>query len=221
MWKGADGGDAYVKGNHSTACGGDAGDSTSAPGGPGGRAHVTGNNSHAVGGRGGRGGVGPGGPGGDAHVVGDNAGYFGGDGGEADQEDGRGGRGGSAYGMHFLGLSQRRARMKLPYGEPNNFPGRGGDKPDSIQHMARRLIVEDLKLRYFIEYRLSKADPHHIWYDREEVPMNWINECLKMQGHQWCAEIVADEYVFLDNVQSKWIWKKKLRLEWLSRLLRR
>lgn len=198
MWVGADGGDAEVTGNNSTAHGGDAGDSATASGGTGGSAFVKGNNSHAVGGRGGRGGIGPGSPGGTASVEGDNQGAYGGEGGEASQADGRGGRGGAAQGVEFFGLCPRRARMKMPYGEPIIFPGRGGDAPDTVQYMARRLLVEDLKQRYFIENGLDKTDSHHVWYDRTEVPLEWINEQLLICDHSWQVNVIADEYAFSD-----------------------
>jgi hypothetical protein len=145
----------------------------------------------------------PGAPGGEAHVIGDNAGCFGGEGGEAMQADGRGGRGGVAQGLEFFGYSERHARMKMPYGEANNFPGRGGDAPDTLQHMARRLTIEDLKLRYFIGHGVTVADQHHVWYDREEVPLNWINRQLEVEGHRWRAAVVADEYVFEDCTPSR------------------
>lgn len=215
---GATGGDAEVTGDHSTARGGDAGQSRAAPGGRGGNASVKGNNSNAAGGRGGHGGLGQGGPGGDAHVIGDNSGCLGGNGGEANQEDGRGGRGGAAQGMEFLGFCQRRAGMKLPYGEPNNFPGRGGDGPDTLQHMARRLIVEDLKLRFFIKNRLTRKDVHHIWYDREEVPLAWINSRLEAEEHKWRAAIVADEYAFSEITLPGKRWKDNVLAKWFRRL---
>lgn len=72
---GGRGGDAFVKGDNSTAEGGEGGDAVLGDGGDGGKAIVDADNSRARGGRGGRGGIGPGGPGGDAHVVRDQAAY--------------------------------------------------------------------------------------------------------------------------------------------------
>jgi hypothetical protein len=193
------GGNAYAEGDYSSADGGDAGDSTTGPGGDGGDAHAQGVHSVAVGGRGGRGGVGKGGSGMDALALQDNVAYYGGDGGESSQQDGRGGRGGSAQVMEVFGAEfARRARMKLPYGAPNNFPGRGGDSPDSPQHKARRLIVERIKAQYFVDHQVP-AGGDDVWYDRRVVPLDWIVRQLDAAGHKWIVEIEDEEYVFTDR----------------------
>ncbi|HVZ47064.1 MAG TPA: hypothetical protein VHA82_24870 [Ramlibacter sp.] len=189
-----------VEGNASTAMGGDAGDTVIGPGGSGGLARVVGDRSHAFGGRGGRGGVGSGGPGGDAEVLGDDSSCYGGNGGEANQRDGRGGRGGTPHKAVFdmMGLPYR--DMKLPYWAPNLIPGRGGDAGDSPQHIARRLIVEELKLRYFAASGVT-YDRMDVWFDREIVPLAWLNAQLRADGHEWSAAIVDQEYECSDMVR--------------------
>lgn len=196
--RGGSGGDASVEGDSSTAIGGDAGDAVIGPGGPGGLARVVGDNSRAEGGRGGRGGLGPGGPGGHAEVFGDGMSSFGGDGGEASQADGRGGRGGLPHIKAFEALGIPRRRMKLPYWAPNKVPGRGGDSSDTIQHTARRLILEELKLLYFARHGRG-TDRISVWYDREFVPLNWLNQQLRADGHQWTVSVVDEEYEFRDS----------------------
>lgn len=108
--------------------------------------------------------------------------------------------------------------MKLPYGETNNFPGRGGDTPDTLQYMARRLVIEDLKLRFFIEHELRRNDPHHVWYDREEVPLTWINSRLEADGHRWRADVIDDEYVFTETTEPTKHPKLDIVPAWLRRI---
>lgn len=204
--QGAPGGDARVDGHSSEAIGGDAGQSVIGPGGRGGHAIVRGNNSRAIGGRGGRGGLGPGGNGGDALATGDNSVSFGGDGGEANQADGRGGRGGMPN-VHALAamvedfgvvLDISRVHMRAPYWVPNTIPGSGGHGADSIQHKARRLILEELKVRYFADHGRS-VDRVEVWYDREVVPLDWLNLRLQTDGHAWSVSVVDHEYEFSDG----------------------
>lgn len=193
---GGQGGDASVSGDNSNATGGDGGEAVIGDGGKGGDARVVGNRSSAKGGLGGRGGVGPGMPGQDAVVVGDDCHAIGGQGGEAPQLDGRGGRGGrsgdDAIFLEIFGLS-RRPHMKHPYGEPVLEPGRGGDSLDTPQYKARRLIVEDIKAQYFRSKGLSVDEA---WWDRDIVPLAWINERLVADGHRWQATVVDLEYQF-------------------------
>lgn len=85
--------------------------------------------------------------------------------------------------------------MRWPYFEPITEPGRGGDAPDTPQYMARRLIVEQLKKNYYFQYNASLED---VWWDREFVPLQWINEQLENGGHFWRASVVDDEYEFHD-----------------------
>ena len=190
---GGRGGNAEVEGNNSTAEGGKGGEAVVGDGGRGGDARVVGNDSMARGGFGGRGGLGPGSPGGDAEVLSDNALAFGGQGGEASQPGGRGGRGGRAPGLDY-----RRAHMRWPYGEPITEPGRGGDAPDTPQYMARRLIIEDLKAQFF-QARALPLD--EVWWDREIVPLDWLNERLSEDEHRWRVRIVDWEYEFSDFVE--------------------
>jgi len=93
-----------------------------------------------------------------------------------------------------LGI-RRVAHMRQPYYEPITEPGRGGDAPDSPQYKARRLIVEQIKKRYFVRQGLPLDE---VWWDREVVPLAWINEQLEADGHLWRANIVDDEYEFSD-----------------------
>lgn len=215
------GGNAHAEGDYSYAEGGPAGESSRGVGGDGGHAHAVGMFSTAVGGRGGRGGVGNGSPGGNALALQDHSGSYGGNGGESTQYDGRGGRGGTPQMLHiFVGAElARRAEMKLPYGMPNMFPGRGGDTHDTPQYMARRLIVEQIKYSYFIEhglqtegtflsddlpalpeefYQVLTAKNSDVWYDRKFVPVAWINEKNQERGNKWIVAVEADEYVFID-----------------------
>jgi hypothetical protein len=219
----ANGGNAFAQGDYSYAEGGAAGDSGRGIGGDGGDAHAVGHSSTAVGGRGGRGGRSRGGTGGDAIALGEGAHYYGGDGGEACQYDGRGGRGGAPQMLHTMFNAEfaRRAAMKLPYGMPNVFPGRGGDSPDTPQYMARRLIVERVKLKFFLEHGIPTegafvvgekffpaswlevftAKHSDVWYDRTIVPLLWLNEEIQKSGNKWSVAIEAEEYVFEDKVR--------------------
>ena len=72
---------------------------------------------------------------------------------------------------------------------------RWGDAADTPQYKARRIIVELLKRSYFRAKGLRLAD---VWWDRTVVPMDWLNEQLRSQGHRWQASIVDDEYEFSD-----------------------
>ena len=218
----ANGGNAHAEGDYSYAEGGAAGESSRGIGGDGGNAHALGVFSIAVGGRGGRGGIWKGGPGGDAVALQDGAASYGGSGGESDQYDGRGGRGGSPQLLHNLIGDElaRRAGMKLPYGTPNTFPGRGGDALDTPQYMARRVIVELIKLRYFIDcgqptegsflpsgasgwpeefYLALTAKFSDVWYDRTVVPLTWINSQVQQSGNKWTVAVEDEEYIFTDN----------------------
>ncbi len=124
----------------------------------------------------------------------------GGQGGEASQPDGRGGRGGRAYipadMCRLLGVPDR-GLMRWPYFEPVTEPGRGGDAADTPQYMARRLILENLKRGYFSARGLPLTE---VWWDRSIVPMDWLNEQLRTNGHRWAASIVDDEYEFSDRL---------------------
>lgn len=194
---GGTGGNAEVHGDHSSAVGGRGGDAVIGDGGRGGNARVTGNRSTGIGGRGGRGGVGPGQSGGDVHVEHDDMLSVGGHGGEANQPDGRGGRGGRAFGAPIFGGLDR-GHIKPPYGRAHTEPGRGGDAPDSPQYMARKLIVIALKERFFIEAAIEPRDQDTVWYDRTVVPLDWLNETLRLRGHRWTVSVVDGEYEFSD-----------------------
>jgi hypothetical protein len=85
--------------------------------------------------------------------------------------------------------------MRWPYFEPISEPGRGGDAADTPQYKARRIIVEQLKRRFFRAKGLHVADA---WWDRTVVPMYWLNEQLRNDGHHWQVSIVDDEYEFTD-----------------------
>jgi hypothetical protein len=61
--------------------------------------------------------------------------------------------------------------------------------------MARRLIVERFKAAYYRAKLLTLKD---IWWDREVVPLAWINQQLMNEGHRWKAKIVDNEYEFED-----------------------
>lgn len=74
-------------------------------------------------------------------------------------------------------------------------PGRGGDSADTAQYKARRIIVEEIKARYFAERGLPQGE---VWWDREIVPLAWIRAELMNAGHRWTAAIVDDEYEFAD-----------------------
>lgn len=224
LGNGGDGGHATVVGDRSHAIGGPGGRGGIGPGGKGGDAHILpegtclgeyissnelnppvgpGDTYVSIGGeilllaRGGLNG-GEGGQGGDGFAVGDDSFSAGGQGGEASQPGGRGGRGGRAYMPDELASSfgsRRPAHMRWPYYEAVTEPGRGGDAPDTPQYKARRLIVERLKKCYFAAQGLSLDD---VWWDREVVPLAWLNERLKSEGHRWRAIVVDDEYEFPD-----------------------
>ncbi len=137
-----------------------------------------------------------GGRGGDGFAIGTNSLTAGGQGGEASQPDGRGGRGGHAYVGYDLarpGAAARPAHMRWPYYEPITEAGRGGDAPDTPQYKVRRLIVEQIKKKYFAQHGLPFDE---VWWDREIVPLTWINEQIGADGHLWRATIVDDEYEF-------------------------
>jgi hypothetical protein len=220
---GGDGGDARVEADRSHGIGGAGGRGGLGPGGRGGNARIDRESASvkdhlleegavpigphdswvAIDGkiimvaRGGQDG-GEGGRGGDGYAVGGDAFVAGGQGGEASQPDGRGGRGGRAFIPDDLAphLGVRRpAHMRWPYYEPITEPGRGGDAPDTPQYKGRRLIVEWIKKRYFARRGLPLDD---VWWDREVVPLAWINEQLEADGHLWRASVVHDEYEFSD-----------------------
>jgi hypothetical protein len=142
--------------------------------------------------------------GGDSFGYGQNAGATGGQGGEADQPDGRGGRGGRLILPPEIreawGLGPDRGHMKWPYFEPITEPGRGEDRPDTPQYMARRLIVERLKARYLARNNLTVDS---VWYDRQVVPLDWLNSELLADGHQWAASIVDLEYQFTNRSPAR------------------
>ena len=198
------GGNASVYGDNAQAIGGPGGRGGVGPGGRGGGAHIVRDQAelerlllarereNADGG---------GGSGGHGYAVADGAFEVfvaGGQGGEASQPAGRGGRGGRAHIpsdlREFLG-TQDRSHMRLPYFEPITEPGRGGDAADTPQYKARRIIAEKLKRRYFKAKGLPLADA---WWDRTVVPMDWLNEQLRREGHRWQASIIDDEYEFAD-----------------------
>lgn len=145
---------------------------------------------------------GEGGRGGDAYAVGSGSFVAGGQGGEASQPDGRGGRGGRIFlpddVVKSIGMP-RRPHMRWPYFEPITEIGRGVDAPDTPQYKARRLIVERIKTLYFARNGRPLKD---VWWDREFVPLAWINEQLKAHGHLWRASVVDDEYEFYDIEQT-------------------
>jgi hypothetical protein len=138
--------------------------------------------------------------GGESFGYGENAGAAGGQGGEADQPDGRGGRGGRLVlppeVREALGLGPDRGHMKWPYFEPITEPGRGADRPDTPQYMARRLVVERLKARYLARHNRTVDS---VWYDRDVVPLDWLNSELLADGHHWSAAIVDLEYRFTNR----------------------
>lgn len=133
----------------------------------------------------------------DVSVEQDDVFSVGGQGGEASQPDGRGGRGGRAYPGNSFG-GQDRGHIKPPYGRPNTEPGRGGDAPDTPQYTARKLIVIALKERYFISKDIEPRDADTVWYDRAIVPLDWVNQTLRMRGHRWQVSVVDQEYEFSD-----------------------
>ena len=200
--KGNRGGHAIATDNGSTAIGGDAGFPSNMPGGRGGDARATLPQSTIVGGRGGRGGISEGMPGMDVSDEGQTIGganlYIeGGMGGEASQLDGRGGRGGQAPSSHIidqlLGRSAR-AHMKRPYWPDDRIEyGRGGDAPDTPQYRARRLIVEMIKAECVGARQYFTTE---VWYERDAVSMDVINNGLALLGMSWRAALDDHEYVF-------------------------
>lgn len=127
---------------------------------------------------------------------------IGGDGGEAPQWDGRGGRGAKSALTPEIreewGLPPEPPHMKPPYFEPRPVDyGSGGHGSDTPQYVARRLIIERMKSGYIERNGLNVAS---VWYDREVVPMDWLNGQLTSEGHRWTAAIVAMEYEFADAV---------------------
>jgi hypothetical protein len=92
--------------------------------------------------------------------------------------------------------------MRVPYGEPNEEFGRGGDGADSPQYTARRLIIEHLKDSYFRANSIAIHRKHEVWYDRAVVPIAWLNEQLALEGHRWRVTVVDYEYEFADVLTS-------------------
>ena len=198
--RGARGGNAIAGGQGSKAFGGNAGRGGIHPGGRGGDVEVCDPNVTAVGGRGGGGGVAPGMPGMDIVRDGMTGDYVeGGMGGEADQPDGRGGRGGRVAGYESLCRSlgrEPRPHMKLPYwGDDEVEFGRGGDRPDTPRYRARRLIIEMLKAEHLNASRYFTTD---VWYERDAVPVAFLNDRLAAAGHNWTVAIVDHEYEITD-----------------------
>lgn len=216
---GGDGGHATVAADRGHARGGPGGRGGVHPGGKGGDAHILPDHASledripvgprdtyiSIDGkilalaRGGQNGD-EGGGGGDAYTVGGDSFVAGGQGGEAPQGDGRGGRGGQTpipdSFAQLMGMRRRPAHMRWPYYEPVTEPGRGADGADTPQYKARRLIVEQIKRRYFARQGLPLDE---VWWDRAVVPITWINEQLEAEGHQWRTSVVDDEYEFSDN----------------------
>lgn len=207
---GGRGGDASVQGDNAHAIGGRGGRGGIVPGGAGGDARVVRDQKQILEqlDKTERDGIAePSGRGGSAFAIAieglGSVTVAGGQGGEASQHDGRGGRGGrahiSAETRQFLGMPDP-GHMRWPYFEPVTEPGRGGDAADTPQYMARRMIVEKLKRRYFRARGLPLTD---VWWDRSVVPMDWLNEQLRTDGNRWAASIVDDEYEFRDRPKSE------------------
>lgn len=224
--KGGDGGHASVAADRSHALGGLGGRGGLKPGGKGGDAHILppgssieeqigkrhddqgqirpGDTYVAINGKivllargGGHGDEG--GHGGDGFAIGDDSSVVGGQGGEGSQLSGRGGRGGRSFNHDATNQifgPRRPAHLKWPYYEPVTEPGRGGDAPDTPQYKARRIIIEHFKKQYFAQRCLPIAEA---WWDRDVVPLAWINERLQDDGHRWSARVVDDEYEFTDT----------------------
>jgi hypothetical protein len=186
---GGKGGNAKVAGHNSSARGGDGGEGAIGPGGPGGNAEVQGDNSHATGGKGGRGGLGPGGPGGGASARGDGITYAGGEGGEANQPDGRGGRGGRS-GYFTLGLPD----FQLPDGRWISEFGRGGDGAHTAQYAARLSIVEDI-VGHTITAQAESAGVCGLEADQA---LDNINLRVAQDGHAWRVRVRAGCFEFYD-----------------------
>jgi hypothetical protein len=193
---GGRGGSAKVCGRDSTAQGGDGGEGVIAPGGPGGDADVRGDNSTAVGGPGGRGGLIEGGPGGHAIVRGNNAGYAGGEGGEANQPDGRGGRGGrSGYFTRSRYFTLDRPDYQLPDGRWLRQFGCGGDGAHAPQYAARLMVIEEILGRRITMHAKSAGirDP-----DTNGAILNQINEGLGRGRHLWRVRVTARCFEFYE-----------------------
>jgi hypothetical protein len=188
---GGRGGSARVCGNDSTAQGGDGGEGVIARGGPGGDADVEGNNSMAVGGPGGRGGVIQGGSGGRAIVRGDNVICAGGEGGEANQPDGRGGRGGRT-GYFVLG----EPNYQLPDGRCIGQFGSGGDGGHTRQYAARLMVIEEI-LGHTISMHAASAGIREP--DTNGAILNQINERLSRDQHAWRVRIAAGCFEFYER----------------------
>ncbi len=183
--KAATGGNARVRGNNSSATGGDAGETVVEPGGDGGNAEVEGNDSRAIGGPGGRGGLGEGGRGGDAVARGEKVLVVGGEGGEANQPDGRGGRGGRS-GFHFAGKED----MQLPDGRWLSEFGRGGDGAHSTQYAARLMVIEELLGRQ-LGMRAESAG-------LTNVDLEQLNARLRTDNRNWRVRITAGCFEFYE-----------------------
>jgi hypothetical protein len=189
------GGDASVHGDNSFARGGNAGDAVVGSGGHGGRARVQGDNSVAVGGGGGRGGISEGGRGGDAEAIGDNVAYAGGEGGEANQPDGRGGRGGrnghfTLYGQDF----------QLPDGRWISEFGRGGDGAHSPRYRARMMVIEEILGKDILRHPLRShvVAAGIIDLDTYAAVMEHLNNQLGGQGRSWRVRVTDGCFEFYE-----------------------
>jgi hypothetical protein len=188
--EGGKGGKATVRGNDSFARGGDGGKGVVGPGGLGGDANIEGDRSLAVGGRGGRGGLGPGGPGGKAETRGDDAVSIGGEGGEANQVDGRGGRGGrSGY------LLSERPDFQLPDGRWISEFGRGGDGGHSPQYAARLMVIGDL-LGHSVSMYATSAGVRDA--ETAKSLLNRLNGLLSREGRGWRVQITDGCFEFFE-----------------------
>jgi hypothetical protein len=187
---GGRGGNARIRGHDSTARGGDGGEGVIGSGGPGGDAEVEGDRSTAVGGPGGRGGLGEGGPGGPATARGDNVTCAGGEGGEANQPDGRGGRGGRS-GYVTLGQPD----FQLPGGRWISEFGRGGDGGHSLQYAARLMVIEEILGRPITRNAISAGI-----HDSETAVaiLNQLNERLNRDNHSWRVRVTAECFEFYE-----------------------
>jgi hypothetical protein len=56
-----------------------------------------------------------------------------------------------------------------------------------------------LKERYFIETGIEPRDTDTVWYDRMVVPLDWLNETLRIRGHRWTVSVIDGEYEFADS----------------------
>jgi hypothetical protein len=187
---GGRGGNATVQGRNSSARGGDGGEGVVGAGGRGGDAEVHGDNSVAVGGKGGRGGLGNGGPGGRATARGHNMFSAGGEGGEANQPDGRGGRGGQ---NGYLALSL--PDYQLPDGRWISEFGRGGDSVHSPQYAARLMVLEECWGRAISMYAASAGILDE---QASASTLEHLNELLCRNGHAWRVRITAGCFEFYE-----------------------